>query len=195
MNTTSSTAKTRLIVFNALFIALILVMQLTGIGLIHLGVINITFYCTVIAVGTLLLGLKSGLIQGFAFGTISLISAIQKPTALVSPIMANSMLLVIALCYIPRLLVPVVTYYGHKLFHKLIKNDKTALMLGGAAGSLTNSVLYLGIMVLCYLPMLANHPGVLGTIGGIILYGSIPEFFAAGILTPALVLALRKAKR
>lgn len=194
MNNTSSTQKTRMIVFNALFIALILVMQMTGIGLIRLGVINITFYCTVIAVGTLFLGLKSGLIQGFAFGTISLISALQAPTALVTPILANSIWQVALMCYIPRLLVPVFTH----LMHKLTVNkagSRTALALGGAAGSLTNSVLYLGIMILCYLPMLADFPGVLATIGGIVLYGSIPELFAAAILTPALVTALRKVSR
>ncbi len=195
MNTTSSTAKTRLIVFNALFIALILVMQFFGIGLIRLGVINITFYCTVITVGTLFLGLKSGLIQGFAFGTISLISAIQAPTALVTPILANSILLVALMCYIPRLLVPVFTHLMHKLVLSRTNNSRTALMLGGAAGSLTNTVFYLGIMILCYIPMMAEYPGILASIGSIVLYGGIPEAIAAGILTPALVTALRKVKR
>ena len=190
----ASTKKTHLIVYNALFIALILVMQLFGIGMIRLGVINITFYCSVITVGTLFLGLKSGLIQGLAFGTISLVSAIQAPTALVAPIMSQSLALVVALCYIPRVLVPVCAHLVHKLTLKCCSNEKRALMLGGAAGSLTNSVLYLGIMVLCYLPMLAAHPGVLATIGGVILYGSIPEFIVAGVITPPLVLALRKVK-
>lgn len=193
MNTTSSTAKIRMIVFNALFIALILVMQITGIGLIRLGVINITFYCTVVAVGTLFLGLKSGLIQGFAFGTISLIAAIQSPSGLVSPILSNSVLQVALMCYIPRLLVPVATHFVHKLFLKDTKDDRNALIWGGAAGSLTNTVLYLGIMILCYVPMMAQHPTVLATIGGIVLYGGIPEAIVAGVLTPALVTALRKA--
>ncbi len=190
----TSTNKTRLIVFNALFIALILVMQLTGIGLIRLGVVNITFYCTVIAVGTLLLGLKSGLIQGFAFASISLYMAITSPSALVAPVMAQSWLELILLCYVPRLLVPVVTWGGYHLIRKLTGKDKTALMLGGAAGSLTNSIFYLGILLLCYIPMLADHPGVLATVGGVVLYGSIPEFIVAGIVTPPLVLALRKIK-
>jgi len=195
MNNTSSTQKVRMITFNALFIALMLVMKLTGIGLIRLGVINITFYCTIITICTLLLDLKSGLIQGAAFATISLIDALQAPTTLVAPIVTQSVFTTVLLCYVPRLLVPVVTYFSHKLLCKNPKSDEVALAAAGALGSVTNSVLYLGIMVLCYLPMLADYPAVLGTTGGIVLYGSIPEAVAAGFLTPALVVALRQVKR
>jgi len=193
MNQTAK--KTRFLVYNALFIALIAVMQITGLGLIRLGVINITFYCTVIAVGTLFLGLKSGLVQGFAFGSISLYSALTAPSGLVAPILGESWLLVVLMCYIPRLLVPVAVHLGYKLIMKLSNQDKLALALGSAAGSLTNSVLYLGILMLCYIPLFAQYPAVPATVGGVVLYGSIPEFIAAGIIAPPLVMALRKIRR
>ncbi|MBQ2957341.1 MAG: ECF transporter S component [Clostridia bacterium] len=194
MHTSPSTQKIRLIVFNALFIALIFAMQLFGIGMIRLGVINITFYCSVIAVGTLLLGLKSGLIQAFAFGSISLYTAITEPSALVAPILAQSVPLLALMCYLPRMLVPVAAHLTYRLTRASSKNERLGLTAGGSAASLTNSILFLGIMILAYLPMLADHPGVLAAIGGVVLYGSIPEFIVAGIITPPLVLALRKVR-
>ena len=84
--------KTHNMVLTALMIALMAVLQITGLGLIRLGVINITFYCTVIAIGTLVLGLKSGLVLGFAFGAISFWSALQAPSGLVAPLMSTSWL-------------------------------------------------------------------------------------------------------
>ena len=191
----NSREKIRFLTYNALFIALILVMQLTGVGIIRMGVINITFYCTVVAVGTLLLGLPSGLVQGFAFGTISFIMALTGPSGLVAPILANSWLLVFVMCYLPRILVPLAVHGVYKLTMKLSGKDKLGLILGGAAGSVTNSVFYLGLMMLCYIPMLSEHPGVPATIAGILQTASVPECIAAGIITPVLVLALRKIKR
>ncbi len=192
MNT--SMDKTRLIIFNALFIALILVLQLTGIGIIRLGVINVTFLCAVISVGTLFLGLKSGLIQSFFFASISFYMALTSPSGLVAPILANSWFLVLVLCYLPRLLIPLAIEGVYRLTEKLTGKDKLGLLLGGAAGSITNSVFYLGIMMLCYIPMFAEHPTVPATIGGILLTASIPEFIVAGIITPPIVLALRKLR-
>jgi len=190
-----SLGKTRFLVFNALFIALILVMQLTGIGLIRLGVINITFYCTVIAVGTLVLGLKSGLVQSFIFASISFYLALTSPSGLVAPILGRSWLLVLLMSYIPRLCVPLVITGAAKLLRSLKKKEGWVLALSGALGSLTNTVLYLGIMMLCYVPLFADYPAVPFTIGGVVLYGGLPECAAAGLIVPPLVMALRKIKR
>ena len=186
--------KTRFLVYNALFIALILVMQLTGIGIIRMGVINITFFCTVIAAGTLVLGLASGLVQGAAFAIISFIMALTGPSGLVAPILANSWLQVFIMCFVPRLLVPVAVHSLYRLTMKVWKKDKLSLALAGAAGSAVNSIFYLGIMLLCYIPMLSEHPGVVATVGGILLSASIPECVAAAVIAPAVVLALRKIK-
>ena len=59
----------------ALFIALVLVFGLTPIGMIPLGFINISLLGIPVVVGTLVLGLKTGLLLGACFGSISALSA------------------------------------------------------------------------------------------------------------------------
>ena len=63
------------IVLTALFIALVLLLGLTPIGLIPLGFINVTILCVPVIVGTLFLGLKTGLVLGLCFGGVSALSA------------------------------------------------------------------------------------------------------------------------
>lgn len=184
--------KLHVMVLTALMIALMLVLQLTGIGLIKLGVINITFYCTLIAIGTLVLGLKSGMTMGAAFTAISFWSALQSPSALVAPLMAESPFLVFVMSFLPRMLVPVVAYLVHGMLAKAGRKDKLALAVGAACGSLCNTVLYLGIMLMGYALTVADYPGVLGVVGGIALTGGLPEAVVAGIVTAPVATALKK---
>ena len=60
--------KLRNLVLLALFIALIFLLGQTPLGLIPLGWCNVTLLVIPVAVGTLYMGLKNGLILGLAFG-------------------------------------------------------------------------------------------------------------------------------
>lgn len=185
-------SKTRKIVITALMIALMLVLQLTGVGLIKLGVVNITFYCTIIAIGTLVLGWKSGVTLGAAFTAISLWSALQAPSALVAPLMAASVPMVCLMSFLPRILVPLVTYILHGALVKAKMNDKLAIAISAAAGSLTNTVLYLGLMLVGYAVTVADYAGLLTTVGSIALAAGLPEAAAAAIVATPVVVALKK---
>lgn len=186
--------KTHQLVLTALMIALMIVLQMTGIGIIRLGVINITFYCTVIAIGAMVLGLKSGLIQGFAFGTISLISAIQAPSGLVAPLTSTAMgwPLVGLMCYVPRLLVPVLAWGVYTILSRKNVNTHVSVAAGAAAGSLCNTILYLGLLLLNYSITVADYPGLLVTVGTIALTGGIPEAIVAALVASPVVIALKK---
>ena len=184
--------KTRNIVLTAMMIALMLVLQVTGIGLIKLGVVNVTFYCTVIAIGTLVLGWKSGVTLGAAFTAISFWSALQAPSGLVAPLMAQSVPLVFVMCFLPRMLVPLTTHFLNGMLAKLGVNEKLSLALSAACGSLCNTILYLGIMLIGYAVTVADYPGVLATVGTIALTAGLPEAAAAAIVSTPVVLALRK---
>ena len=186
--------KTHQLVLTALMIALMIVLQMTGIGLIRLGVINITFYCTVIAIGAMVLGLKSGLIQGFAFGTISLISAVQAPSGLVAPLTSTAAgwPLIALMCYLPRLMVPVVAYSVYRLLNRDHRSIHICISVGAAAGSLCNTILYLGLLLLNYSITVADYPGLLVTVGTIALTGGIPEAIVAALVAPPVVIALKK---
>lgn len=53
--------------WTALLAALIILLGVTPIGLIPLGFINVTILCLPVIIGTLLLGLRTGLVLGLVF--------------------------------------------------------------------------------------------------------------------------------
>ena len=61
------THSTYRLTLTALFVALILLFGLTPVGLIPLGFINVTILCVPVVAGTLILGLKTGLLLGACF--------------------------------------------------------------------------------------------------------------------------------
>ena len=99
------------LVLLALFVALIVLLGFTPLGLIPLGFINVTILCVPVIVGTLYMGWKNGLILGLAFGLTSFASALMKPSALVSTLMGASPVLVALMSIVPRLLVPLAAIF------------------------------------------------------------------------------------
>ncbi len=177
-------------VLTALFTALVLLLGLTPIGLIPLGFINVTILCVPVVVGTLLLGLKPGLVLGLCFGGVSALSAFGiygTPSALAGALVAASPTLAAIMCFLPRLMVPVVAHLVYKAVSKGKRASSRAVPLAAIAGSLTNTVLYLGLMLLFYVIMGINSEKVLALIGGTgLIAGSLEAVVAALISTPVL---------
>lgn len=180
----------RTFVLTALFLALVLLLGLTPIGLIPLGFINVTILCVPVIVGTLLLGLKAGLVLGFCFGGVSALSAFGiygTPSALAGALVAASPVLAAVMCFVPRLMVPVVAHVVYGAVSRGERARSRAVLLAAIAGSLTNTVLYLGLMLLFYIIMGINSEKVLALIGGTgLIAGSLEALVAALISTPVL---------
>jgi len=175
----------------ALFTALIILLGFTPLGLIPLGFINVTILCVPVIIGTLLLGLKDGLFLGLMFGLVSVISAFTKPSALVSTLMGASPVLMIVMSIIPRLLVPVVSYG----VYRLLKRAKGASAIAAACGSLTNTIFYLGLMLLFYVLCGIDTASVLALIGGTALIAGACEAAANAVICSAAVTALAKVRK
>ena len=185
------------LVIHALFIALIFVLGLTPVGLIPLGFINVTILCIPTIVGTLALGLKSGLVLGFFFGSVSLLSALglslTPPSGLAQMLLGANPFFLVLMCYIPRLLVPVVTHFTFRLLTRKKENGLAAAP-AAALGSITNTVFYLGLMLLFFVICGLDSKPVLATIGGTgLIAGSLEAVAAAVIATPVLA-ALKKLR-
>ena len=74
-------------------------------------------------------------------------------------------------------------------------DDTAAISAGAVVGSLTNTVLYLGLMLLFYVLCGIDNTQVLTTIG-IVAGGAGPlEAIAAAIITPPILTALWKIKK
>lgn len=235
----------------ALFVGLIFLLGLTPLGLIPLGVINVTLLCIPVAVGTIHMGWKRGLLLGLAFGATSFTSAMLRPSALVSTLMGANMVYMTVMTFLPRLCVPLVIWGVYRLLDKLQKRLSEArsilnalpymtlclglallvyiiwgadsvyvllaiaviLICGGvfallqkkrrhvavavaaACGSLTNTVLYLGLMLLFYILCGIDNATVLTTIAAVAGGAGPAEAIAAAVICPPIVAAISKIRR
>ena len=182
----------------ALFIALILVFGLTPIGMIPLGFINISLLGIPVVVGTLILGFKTGLLLGACFGCISALSAFGiygTPSTLAGTLVAASPILALIMCFVPRLLVPVSAYIIYKAISRGNDNVKRAIPCAAVAGSLTNTIFYLGLMLLFYQLVGLDDSTVLALIGGTALIAGSLEAIVNALITTPVVIALRKANK
>ena len=189
----------------ALFIALIFLLGQTPLGLIPLGFINVTILCVPVIIGTLMLGLKSGLFLGFMFGCVSVFAAITRPSALVSTLLGASPALVVVMSMLPRLLVPLAAHVAFRLLLRIApassagraRKSPTAYIAAAAAaalGSLTNTVFYLGLMLLFYVLCGISTTQVLTLIGGTALIAGSLEATANAVICPAVYIALSRTK-
>ena len=190
--------KTSRLTLTALFAALILLFGLTPVGLIPLGFVNVTILCVPVIIGTILLGFRTGLLLGGCFGAVSALSAFGiwgTPSALASALVAASPLLALVMCFLPRLLVPTVAHFVYKLFSNGKRASTKAVPYAAICGSLTNTILYLGLMLLFYVIMGIDSAKVLKLIGTTgLLAGSLEAIVAAVLSTPILT-ALWKISR
>ena len=185
-------------VLTALFVALVLLLGLTPIGLIPLGFINVTVLCVPVIVGTLLLGLRTGLLLGFCFGGVSALSAFGiygTPSALAGALVAASPALAAVMCFLPRLMVPVAAHLVYKLISKGEPARKRAVPFAAVAGSLTNTILYLGLMLLFYVMLGIDSEGVLALIGGTGLIAGTSEAVVAALIATPVLAALWKVRK
>ena len=172
--------KLRDFVLLALFVGLIVLLGFTPLGLIPLGFINVTILCVPVIVGALYMGWKNGLLLGLAFGLTSFISALMKPSTLVSTLMGASPVLVALMSILPRLLVPMVAYGVYTRLRS--KQESLAVGVAAVCGSL--------FYVLCGI----DTASVLSLIGGTALIAGTCEAIAAAVLCTPILMALRRIK-
>ena len=180
------------LVLTALIAALVVLLGFTPLGLIPLGIINVTTLCIPVIVGTVVLGLKPGMVLGGAFGLISLHKAFTAPSGLVAPILQSSVPLLIVMSLLPRLLLPIATHLTHVLFSRMKNGHRFAMAPAAIAGSLTNTVFYLGLMVLFYTLLGIDNPAILATVAAIAGTAGIAEAAVAAIITSPIVLILAR---
>ena len=197
---------TRWMVGVAMFVALQLTLQLTGIGLIPLPLINATTLHIPVIVGAVLLGPLAGAILGGTFGLCSMWTATVNPTPLsfaFSPVLAAEMsgaagaakAVWIALgC---RIMIGVVAGWLWIALNKLKLNGFAALPVVGAAGALTNTGLVMGSIFFLLRPEFAaaknvGMEAVLGLVMTVVATSGVAEAVAAAVLVTAICKALEK---
>lgn len=190
-------ARLKQLVLLAIFFALTLILGMTPLGLIPLGFINLTIMFLPVIIVTLTCGIKPGLILGAVFGLTSALSAfglspMVAPSALAGQLVGESPVLALIMCFLPRLMIPCVTWWTFSGLAKTNCKKGVAAGCAAAAGSLTNTILYLGLMLLFYTLTGLDSSSILTVIGGTGLIAGGCEAAAAVIISVPVAVALWK---
>lgn len=208
--------KTRKLAITSLLTALTFLLGLTIIGYPPnplLPVFTLTLMCLPVIIGTIVEGLKTGLLLSFIFGITSYLKALGftlVPDTLGTLLLGINAFKTLVVIFVPRLLIPVTTW----LVFKAITGDsklrqRVATGVAAFVGSITNTVLFLGAVYLLFLPEISEVTGFLAPMGSIVGYeitantlfsvyaflgaiNGLPEAIVAVLLCVPIVWALTK---
>lgn len=182
----------------ALFAALIVIMANTPLGYIPLGFMNATLIHIPVILGAILLGPKKGALLGFIFGLTSFMKSIMTPN--LTSFVFNPFYSVgeihggfgsIIICFLPRILVGVIPYFVYQALYRILKKKKSgqyiSLGAAGVAGSLTNTILVMGLIVVFFKDSYAQAMGyateaIYGAVAAIVVTNGIPEAIIAALI-------------
>ena len=165
--------RTRKIVITGVLSAISIFLGVTRLGFIPwVTGASLTIMQVPVILGAVLEGPIVGLVVGLVFGIFSLIQAAVAPTGPTDVWFTNPLLSIL-----PRLFIGPVAW----LIYRTLKKWKVpALIAAGIGGSLTNTILVLGMIgLLGFLPWGALIP--------IVLANGLPEAVASAILVVAVV--------
>lgn len=169
-----------------------IILGITGLGFIPIPPVNATIMHIPVIIGAILEGPIVGAVIGLIFGIFSIIRAITTGSILLFAFL-NPVVSVL-----PRVLIGIVSYYVYKALP--IKKESIKIALGSIAGSLTNTVGFLGLMFLIYAKPYAEKLNIAeDTVGKVILgtgaLNGIPEAIISAILTVSIVTAVRRIRK
>ncbi len=188
--------KILLLVYLAVLTGITLLLGFTPLGYIKLGLISITIVHIPVLVGAALFGPLFGGFLGLVFGLTSLAQAPIDP--IFSLILAESPLLLVTCCIVPRILMGLIAGFIPRFFSKAKKKD-ISFFVTGTVGSVLNTVLFIGSLLLLLSSQLSTHlSSVLLDQGkslfafwlGIGVANGIPEAIALGLVVGAICRAL-----
>jgi len=174
-----------------MLIAILAVLDLTGIGLIRLPIVSITIMHIPVIIGAILMGPLYGGILGGAFGLISMLEATFRAGSpidmLFSPFTTTNIAATLIMCFVPRILIGVVAGLLFNFISRYDTKRFLAIGISAVAASVTHTLLVLGMLWAFFSAI--PFSAVFGTIIG--LNGSI-EIILAGIIAIAVCKPLLK---
>lgn len=172
--------RTRKLVITGVMGAITVLLGVTHWGFIPwFGGISLTIMHVPVIIAAILEGPIVGLGVGFIFGIFSLIQAAVAPTSPADVWFTNPLLSIV-----PRLFIGPVAYYVWKLLEKI---PVVGLIAAGVAGSLTNTILVLGVIGLMGLLPWA-------VLGGIVISNGLIEAGVSAFIVLVVVAAWRQIR-
>jgi uncharacterized membrane protein len=197
----SNRSKTLRLTQLAMLSAIIIVMAFTPLGYLKVGPLSITFLTIPVVLGAVLLGPLDGAILGAVFGATSFIQCFGLD-AFGTTLLTINPIYTFLLCLVPRILIGITSGYLMKGLAKVRANQTMSLSLSALAGALTNTVFFVGFLILFfgnsdYVRSIWANIFIL--IGALVTTNSLVEAVACmilvTILAKALVIVMKRSRR
>ena len=138
----------------AVLVAIMLVMQLTGINSIRIGPLKMSFMTLPVAIGAMLVGPGAGAILGGVFGLLSFWSAVSGTGGLTTFFFQYKPFSTFLLCVGTRVLMGFICGLIFKLVSRLDKDEKTwSYFVGALSAPLLNTIFFMGYIILFFYNM------------------------------------------
>lgn len=196
----------RKLILAAIFIAMILLLAFTPmLGYIKIGVLSITTIGIPVVIGAIILGPYYGMLLGFVFGMTSFLQCFMgDPFG--AALVGISPFRTLITCLVPRILVGLVPALLFRLIMKRPTNSRSvAVFVSALAGSLTNTVFFLGFLGLLfgqtdYIKSLqvkedGTTISLIALLIGFAGINAIAEAVATAIIAPPVYFALQPRKK
>ncbi|MBQ6234670.1 MAG: ECF transporter S component [Clostridia bacterium] len=196
----------RKMILAAIFIAMIILLAFTPmLGYIKIGpALSITTIGIPVVIGAIILGPYYGMLLGFIFGMTSFLQCFLGD-AFGAALVGISPVLTFIVCIVPRVLVGLVPALLFRLIMKRPTNSRTvAVFVSALAGSLTNTVFFLGFLGLLFghtdfikglQETETGHISLVALLIGFAGVNAILEAVATAIIAPPVYFALQPRKK
>ena len=147
----SGRTNVRYMVQLAVLVAILLVLEFTGIGMIKTPGLEFTIMQVPVIIGAIVMGPAAGGILGGVFGLLSFWECFGKSTFGVA-LMGISPFFTFLVCVPTRLLMGLCCGWIFKGLRKLDRTPGQMIAFGGASlsGALLNTAFFMGMLVLCF---------------------------------------------
>lgn len=180
--------QTKRLVLLALFIAIeVMLWSVPNLGLIRIFAIEITTLHIPVIIASIVLGTKEGVILGFVFGLLSMITATNTPlphAAFFSPFATGGNIFSLLIVFGPRMLLGFIPGYLYRQFKKPTMLHASIFAL---IATIIHTILVLSLCVLFFKPIFTatfqiQDDAIFKVILGIISVNGIAEAILAAFL-------------
>ncbi|SFF99398.1 ECF transporter S component [Sporolactobacillus nakayamae] len=192
-----SGSQTYRLVILSIFTAIIILQNfLPFLGYIPVGVFSLTIIHLTVIIVAIVLGPADGAIIGGVWGLTTFIRAFTFPSSPIAPIVFTNPLISI----LPRILVGLVAGYVYLGLKRTRLQRIPSMSIAALLGSLTNTLLVLGLIYIFYSHPYANYLQIdvsklLPALLAVVLTNGLAEAFAACLISPIVANPLLKIRK
>lgn len=166
--------KTRFLTRLAMLIAVMIVLDVTPLGYIKYGTIEITTMMIPVMIGAAILGPTGGAILGAFFGLTSFMQCLGIPSISLfgSTLLSINPFYTFVLCMVPRIIMGVLSAYVFRWLSKIQPKGVLPYILSSLTAALTNTVLFTSLVIILF----GSSDYISGFRGGMSLLAFVAAF-------------------